>query len=128
MQIEMQTAMISLEQLEEMFGNIASSTDWNVDGPLVWGYFFTDESEDHLIRIVPLLQAQGYRFVDLFASDPAEGVEEHFFLHVEKTETHSPLTLHERNQQLYAFAKLHRLRSYDGMDVGPINDPTTHIN
>lgn len=124
--------MISLEQLEEMFGNIENSTDWDLDAPLLWGYFFTDESEGHLIRIVPLLQAQGYRFVDLYKPELDEGVEEsaddYFFLHVEKEEQHSAQSLHERNQQLYAFAQLHRLRSYDGMDVGPINAPTTNIN
>src|SRR5262245_44562354 len=42
------------------------------------------------------------------------------FLHVEKTETHSPESLNARNMEFYEFAYKHSLDSYDGMDVGPI--------
>lgn len=118
--------MIPLEQLEEMFSNITENTDWDVGGPLLWGYFFTDESEEKLRGIVPILETQDYRYVDLYVPDLDEGEEEYFFLHVEKEETHSPQSLFERNQQLYAFADLHSLGSYDGMDVGPIESGTEH--
>lgn len=118
--------MIALEQLEEMFSNITENTDWDVDGPLLWGYFFTDESAEKLRGILPILEAQGYRYVDLYVPDLDEGEKEYFFLHVEKEEAHSPQSLFERNQQLYAFADLHSLGSYDGMDVGPIAMGTEH--
>ena len=32
----------------------------------------------------------------------------------------SPESLHAYNQHFYALSDLHRLDSYDGMDVGPI--------
>jgi len=118
--------MIALEQLEEMFGNIKANTDWNVDGPLLWGYFFTDESEEKLKKVIPILEAQGYRFVDLSVPDLDKGQDEYFLLHVEKEETHSPSSLHERNQQLYSFVNLHNLGGYDGMDVGPIPRSAEH--
>ena len=44
-----------------------------------------------------------------------------WWLHVEKTEVHTPDSLHERNQALYRFAEEHGLDAYDGMDVGAID-------
>ena len=44
-----------------------------------------------------------------------------WWLHVEKTEVHTPDSLHERNQALYRFAEEHGLDGYDGMDVGAID-------
>lgn len=112
--------MIELSQLEEMFANMRAETDWDLDGPMLWGYFFTDRSEQKLRGLIPVLEAQGYRFVDIFAPDVDEGDEPYFFLHVEKEEVHSPESLHACNQHFYALADLHQLESYDGMDVGPI--------
>jgi hypothetical protein len=105
-----------------MFENIRANTSWNMDGPMLWGYFFTDRSAEKLKDVVPKLEAQGYRFVDIFVPDLDEGEDEYFFLHVEKEEVHSVDSLHERNQHLYAFAEFNGLDSYDGMDVGPISE------
>lgn len=112
--------MITLEALEEMFANIRANTDWNMDGPMLWGYFFRDCSEDKLRTLVSILEQQGYRYVDMYIPALNEGEEEYFFLHVEKEEVHSPITLHERNQYIYALVEEYKLDSYDGMDVGPI--------
>jgi hypothetical protein len=112
--------MIEFAQLEEMFSNIAANTPWDMSGPMLWGYFFTDRSRERLEAFVPELEALGYRFVELFVPDLEEGQEEYFFLHVEKGEVHSAASLHARNLELYALARRHELDSYDGMDVGPI--------
>ena len=112
--------MIPLHQLEDMFAGIAAGPGWNMQAPMLWGYFFTDASEDALHALVPTLEAQGYRFVDVYMPDFDEGDEEFWMLHVEKEEVHSPASLHARNADLDALADRHGLRSYDGMDVGPI--------
>ena len=112
--------MIELSQLEEMFGNIAAKSDWNMSGPMLWGYFFTDRSRTKLEALVPVLQQSGCRFVDLFEPELEEGEEPYFFLHVEKEETHSPSSLQERNAAFYALAHRYGIDSYDGMDVGPV--------
>ena len=113
--------MISIEALETMFNDIRRDAPWNIDGAMLWGYFFKDDSEAKLRELMPALEAQGYRFVDVFsnASD-ANQTASSFFLHVEKMEIHSVQSLHARNQQLSAFAEQHRIGSYDGMDVGPV--------
>lgn len=112
--------MIELEQLEEMFENIAADPKWDMTRTMLWGYFFTDRSRENLEAAASVLEEQGYRFVGIFIPELEEGEDEYFFLHVEKEEVHSPVSLQDRNMQLYAFAEAHNLDAYDGMDVGPI--------
>jgi hypothetical protein len=82
---------------------------------MLWGYFFTDSSEEKLKKAAGYLVALGYRFVDIHeASD--EGMQ---VLHVERVENHSPESLFALNAELYRVAELYGLKSYDGMDVGP---------
>jgi len=114
--------MIQIEQLQDMFQDIDARGRWDMSQPMLWGYFFTDSSRERLIGVVSQLELQGYRFVKVFAPELDEGQEEYFFLHVEKEEIHSPQSLHERNQRLYAFADMYQLAAYDGMDLGPLPD------
>ena len=114
--------MITHEQLVEMFDNMARETSWDLSKPLVWGYFFTHGSRPALEAVVPLLQAQGYRVIALYLEDKDNRRDpDLWWLHVEKTEVHTPDSLHERNQALYRFAEEHGLDAYDGMDVGAID-------
>ena len=113
--------MITHEQLVEMFENIGKDTKWDMSRPMVWGYFFADGQRAKLARVAPLLEQQGYRLVDLYRSDKEDPSDpDLWWLHVEKTEVHSPDTLHERNLALYKFAEAQGLDCYDGMDVGPV--------
>ncbi|WP_373976183.1 ribonuclease E inhibitor RraB [Chitinibacter sp. SCUT-21] len=112
--------MITLDQLEEMFASIRDNTDWDLSAPLLWGYFFTADQDEQLTDVLPLLEAQGYTFVDLFIPQLDAGEQEYFVLHVEKAEVHTTASLFVRNGELAEFAAQHDLRSYDGMDVGPL--------
>lgn len=112
--------MITKEALVEMFEGMAAGTDWDLSGPLLWGYFFTDPSREKLERVVPLLESQGYRLVDISPEEQdAPGEPALWWLHVERAEHHTADTLDERNRALYEFADAHGLETYDGMDVGP---------
>jgi Regulator of ribonuclease activity B len=110
------TRRIPLAQLEEMFKNMRAQTKWNVDGPLLWGYFFIDPSRAKLKQFASVLEGAGYRVVGL---EQVSG-EKVFRLHAERIETHSPASLDARNRDLNALAEKHLVASYDGMDVGPI--------
>jgi hypothetical protein len=117
---------IDLAQIEQMFESVRESTDWNIDGPCLWGYFFVDDDESRLRAAADELATMGYRVVEIFEVEGDEDDEDEdgdeddgFMLHVEKVETHSPLSLFRRNEELYAFAEKHGLAEYDGMDVGP---------
>jgi Regulator of ribonuclease activity B len=115
--------LITKEQLDYMFEDIAKNSPWDTSKPLRWGYFFTDESDAKLRSAGQILQREGYRLVDVYQSEKEAPSElDLWWLHVEKVEMHTPDTLHARNLSLYAFAEANDLRSYDGMDVGPVSD------
>jgi hypothetical protein len=108
--------MITLEKLEEMFASMRRDASWYVDGDLLWGYFFTDPDPKKLELVASRLAKSAYRIVSLHPSDDGWT----HFLHVERVETHSPKSLHLRNQELDTLASEFGIESYDGMDVGPV--------
>ena len=55
--------VIQREQLEEMFAGMRAKAPWNVDGPLLWGYFFNSPEKGALESIALTLEARGYRRV-----------------------------------------------------------------
>jgi hypothetical protein len=105
--------MIPKSQLVEMFESMRAQAPWDVDADLLWGYFFTGEDKVPLNRVAKKLVSLGYRLVEIRPDDNKDG----FWLHVERVETHSPDTLHDRNQELYRLAAEYGV-NYDGMDVG----------
>jgi hypothetical protein len=107
---------ISLSQLEEMFSNMRVKSGWDTEAELLWGYFFTDRDERKLEPLAEHLARLGYRVVNIYPTDDRTTN----FLHVEKVERHTPLSLHERNGEFYDLAARFGLESYDGMDVGPV--------
>jgi regulator of ribonuclease activity B len=112
-------AKIEKAMLVEMFANIRSQTKWSIDGDMLWGYFFTDSDRTKLLTSADELSRRGYRVVGVHEPTPEDDDQTILWLHVERIETHSPDSLHRRNQELYQFADEMALGSYDGMDVGP---------
>ncbi len=111
--------MISLEQLQKMFSAMRTKpgySKWNIDGLLLWGYFFTDSNPEKLKQIAEALSSKGYSFVNIYPTDDNST----FFLHVERVEHHTPESLNIRNLEFYDLASQFDLESYDGMDVGPV--------
>lgn len=98
-----------------MFANMRTKTKWNIDGPLLWGYFFFDSNLEKLKRAAAELEASGFRVVNLEAVSGKQV----FRLHVDRVEAHTPISLNLRNTEFYEFAEKHSIASYDGMDVGP---------
>ena len=107
---------ITLSQLEDLFDRMGEELD--VDDELLWGYFFTDRDKKKLAPLRDELVRSGYREVALYRTDD----EKTYFLHMEKVEKHTPASLHERNQHFYALADRFGIESYDGMDVGAVED------
>jgi len=105
--------MIKKSQLVEMFEGMRAQAPWDVDSDLLWGYFFTGDDHAALDRLSKRLVSLNYHLVKLRPDDDQDG----YWLHVERIETHSPDSLHERNQQLYRMADEYSV-NYDGMDVG----------
>ena len=115
--------MITRDDLQEMFDSARARAKWNVDDVCLWGYFFTDHDRKKLSAAVPVLENMGYRVVGFLEPTPDDDDQSLIFLHVEKEELHTVESLDARNQELYRFADEFGLESYDGMDVGSIDDP-----
>jgi hypothetical protein len=105
--------MIEKSQLIEMFEGMRAQAPWDVDSDLLWGYFFTGDDRAALDRLSKKLVSLKYDLVELRPDDNQDG----YWLHVEKVETHSAESLHERNQEFYRMADEYAV-TYDGMDVG----------
>ncbi len=120
--------IIPLEQLEKLFQDLRSETDWAIDGPMLWGYYFLSPDEDKLMAAAGELGENGYTIVGIFEEE-AEDEEgntvetQQNVLHVERIEEHTPESLFARNAELEEFAGKYGLESYDGMDVNPVPDP-----
>ena len=106
--------------IEEMFDGMRRRYDWNVDGPLLWGYLFFGKSSSELGHAATLLVPSGLKLVDVYLQEKEHPDEEdRWWLHVERLEHHTVDSLIERNAHLSAFADANALVCYDGMDVGP---------
>jgi hypothetical protein len=112
---------ITIEQLDEMFNIITEEEQWDLSKPLLWGYFFTDNDPNKLELVIPKIQSLGYSIVNIFqAKKEDESETDSFYLHVEKIEIHNSKSLNKTNDAFYIFAHQNGLGSYDGMDVGPV--------
>src|SRR6185312_8524729 len=78
-------SVITTAQLQEMFSKMRANPKWNVDAPLLWGYFFIDPDKNWLQLVAQELAASGYRFVDIRATDDKSM----YVLHVERVEHHT---------------------------------------
>ncbi len=123
---------IDTSSVDQMFADIRAETDWDIDGPMLWGYFFTDRDPHRLKRLGEQLVQDGYRHVDIFtiesdgSADGVENTEEGvYFLHVERVETHTTWSLEVRNRGFEALARTFEVAAYDGMNVGPATDAQT---
>jgi hypothetical protein len=114
--------MIELSQIEEMFESVRAQTDWDIDSDMRWGYFFTDPDTAKLEAVAEELESMGFRPVSIGPSED----ETVYSLHVEREERHTPASLYVLSQRLSEVAERHGLRSYDGVDVGPV-DPDTDV-
>jgi hypothetical protein len=111
--------MITKEEMVELFADMEKNAPWDISEPLLWGYFFADQSKTKLELAQVLFKAKGYTIVGIYDSEPESDTPALWWLHIEKVEQHTVDTLHARNQEFYQFAEDHQLESYDGMDVGP---------
>ncbi|MFL4599835.1 ribonuclease E inhibitor RraB, partial [Stenotrophomonas maltophilia] len=95
---------MDLEDTRNLFANLRENTDWDINGPLLWGYFFVHSTAEPLQALADHLQAQGYTFVELFEQEPEEGDAPFHVLHVERVEIHDEASLDRRNQEFAALA------------------------
>ncbi len=107
---------IARDVIEKLFKDMRKDKSIDVNGPLLWGYFFNDPDVDKLETSAKELETLGYEYVGIYSNEE----ETDFALHVQKVETHTIDSLMALNETFYAFAKAHNIEAYDGMDVGRV--------
>jgi hypothetical protein len=115
--------MITRDSVEWLFDHTRTVAKWSIDDGCLWGFFFTDHDRNKLAAAAPVLERMAYRVVGFLEATPDDDDPNLLFLHVEREELHTVESLDARNQDLHRFAEEFGLESYDGMDVGPIDDP-----
>jgi hypothetical protein len=66
--------MIDREALQAMSDHIKTRTDWDIGGPMLWGYFLTNDARGPLDAAAEKLKARGYRLVDIYLADKDESI------------------------------------------------------
>lgn len=102
---------IDFSAIEEMFAAMRVNSGWDMSQPLLWGYFFINDSKKPLVALSASLTKDRYRRVRLWKQGQ-------WRLHMEKIEIHDELSLFARNSTLSEMAAQHDVACYDGMDVG----------
>jgi len=108
---------ITLQQLQEMFAGLRSETDWNIDGEMLWGYYFTAPAPEVLESVAETLSERDFDISEIFESDD----EPIFILQAERLEKHTPESLFALNADLEVLAAKFEGVEYDGMDVNPVD-------
>ena len=102
------------EALQFSFSEIRKA-GWNPDGDLLWGYFFIDNDPQKFDALRIRLEQMGFSFVDISELDEDDQPSAEYMLHVEKVETHGPLSLAKRNVEFTDLALEYGVRMMGGM-------------
>ncbi len=109
--------IIRKDLIEDMFDGMKKSK-WNIDGNLLWGYFFYDPDPKKLETLAQHFDESGYSFVDIYPNEE----DDVFWLRVERIEKHTVSSLDKRNMGLHKLARKLKVQEYDDMDAGPVPD------
>jgi hypothetical protein len=113
-----------LETIREIFAQAKSEDNWNLDEPMLYSFYFVDESVEKLEKLGLKLEADGYDFVDIFELGDEETDEStgEYLLHIDKVEVHTPESLAARNVEFQKFADEYEIETYDGWEFGEVGD------
>ena len=113
-----------LETIREIFAQAKQEDNWNLDEPMLYSFYFVDESVDKLEKLGLKLEADGYDFIDIFELGDEETNEStgEYLLHIDKIETHTPESLAERNVEFQKLAEEYEIETYDGWEFGEVGD------
>lgn len=113
-----------LETISEIFAQAKQEDNWNLDEPMLYSYYFVDESVEKLEKLGLKLESEGFDFVDIFELGDEETGEStgEYLLHIDKVEIHTPESLAERNVRFQQLADEHEIETYDGWEFGEVED------
>lgn len=113
-----------LETINEIFAQAKSEDNWNLEEPMLYSFYFVDESIEKLEKLGLHLEKEGYDFVDIFELGEEETNEPtgEYLLHIDKIEVHTPESLAQRNVEFQKLADEYEIETYDGWEFGEVGD------
>ncbi len=113
-----------LDSIREIFDNARTEDGWEVEGEMLYSFYFIDEDVDKLEKLGLKLESEGYDFIDIFELGDEETGEStgEYLLHIDKVEAHTPESLAERNIEFSKLAGEFDIDSYDGWEFGEVGD------
>lgn len=111
-----------LETINEIFAQAKEEDNWNLEEPMLYSFYFVDESIEKLEKLGLRLEKEGYDFVDIFELGEEETDEPtgEYLLHIDKVEVHTPESLAARNVEFQNLADEYELETYDGWEFGEV--------
>lgn len=113
-----------LEGIREIFQTAKTEDNWDLEGEMLYSFYFVDEDVDKLEKLGLKLEADGYDFLDIFELGDEETDEStgEYLLHIDKIETLTPETLAARNVEFQKLAEEYEIGSYDGWEFGEVGN------
>jgi hypothetical protein len=113
-----------LETIREIFAQAKQEDNWNLDEPMLYSFYFVDESVEKLEKLGLYLEKEGYDFVDIFelGDEETEQSTGEYLLHIDKVETHTPESLAQRNVEFQRLADEYEIETFDGWEFGEVGD------
>ena len=106
-----------LKELKEIFADAAREEGWDVEGEMLYSYYFVDDSIEKLEKLGLKFEKDGYDFINIFELGDEETNEAtgEYLLHLDKTEKQTPETL---NGRLAEFQKLAEENEVEDLEDG----------
>lgn len=113
-----------IEGIKEIFDDARSEDNWNLEGEMLYSYYFVDASIEKLEKLGNFLEKEGYDFIDIFELGDEETNEStgEYLLHIDKVEIHTPESLATRNVEFQKLADEYEIETYDGWEFGEVGD------
>jgi len=108
-----------LKHMKQLFSYINKVAPGKASEDLLWNYYFTHNEPSKLEQVKDVLISLGHSSGEIYrSSNESPNEADLFWLRVEKVESHTPESLHQRNDELFQLAYDFGIDSYDGMEVG----------
>lgn len=106
--------MIKKSYIEKYFKTIKKQTDLNLKEQLNWGFYFSHNKKELLVRALDSSFFNTYDFTEVVCCNNS------YYLQITKNEIHTKESLFERCKELYIFSKNLGINSFEGFDVEKI--------
>ncbi len=113
-----------IEGIKEIFDTAKTEDNWDLEGEMLYSYYFVDTDADKLEDLGIDLEEKGYEFLGIFelGDEDSEEPTGEYLLHIDKVEIQTPESLAKRNVEFSKLAEERKIDSYDGWEFGEVGE------